>query len=135
MGGFLAFGLYLLNLVMNMDGGMKRKKRSVDECDSNFDISKEKELMEGSLAFFHMLKGFLATSQHYQDSSCGYLSLCQAAAEASSLGKIGEIVAKAASSNIAGLLDHKYDYSESEIENSGYIGAERKQCKKSYSCK
>ena len=51
------------------------------------------------------------------------------------MGKIGEIVAKAASSNIAGLLGHKYGYSEMELENSGYIGAERKQCKKFLQCK
>ena len=62
------------------------------------------------------------------DSSCGYLSLCEAAAEASSLGKIGQVVAKASSSNIAGLLGDKYDYSETELEKSGYLGAEEKQC-------
>ena len=69
------------------------------------------------------------------DSSCGYLSLCEAAAEASSLGKIGQVVAKASSSNIAGLLGDKYDYSETELEKSGYLGAEGKQCKKVYRCK
>ena len=56
--GFLAFGLYLLNLVMNMDGGA-RKKRSSDQCSSEFDPSREPALMEGALAFYSMFEGFL----------------------------------------------------------------------------
>ena len=56
--GFLAFGLYLLNLVMNMDGGA-RKKRSSDQCSSEFDHSIEPALMEGALAFYSMFEGFL----------------------------------------------------------------------------
>ena len=56
--GFLAFGLYLLNLVMNMDEGA-RKKRSSDQCISEFEPSREPALMEGALAFYSMFEGFL----------------------------------------------------------------------------
>ena len=53
--GFLAFGLYLLNLVMNM----KRRKRSAEHCSSDFNPSREPELVEGVLAFYSMFEGFL----------------------------------------------------------------------------
>ena len=55
--GFLAFGLYLLNLVMNMK---RRKKRAgADQCGEEFDPDMEPDLVEGVLAFYNMFQGFL----------------------------------------------------------------------------
>ena len=60
--GFLAFGLYLLNLIMNMEGegrrGMK-KRSSPDLCSLDFEPDREPALMEGALAFYTMFEGYL----------------------------------------------------------------------------
>ena len=55
--GFLAFGLYLLNLAM----GMGRKKRSAgDSCGHNFDPASNPELVEAVMAFTAMFRGYLS---------------------------------------------------------------------------
>ena len=54
--GFLAFGLYLLNLAMNMK---KRRKRSTDVCSDQFQSINEPDHIEGMLAFSSMFQGFL----------------------------------------------------------------------------
>ena len=64
--GFLAFGLYLLNLVMNM----KRRKRSADQCSSDFDPSREPELVEGVLAFYSVFQGFLTAFYDGEGRHC-----------------------------------------------------------------
>ena len=64
--GFLAFGLYLLNLVMNM----KRRKRSADQCSSDFDPSREPELVEGVLAFYSMFQGLLTAFYDGEGRQC-----------------------------------------------------------------
>ena len=60
--------------------------------------------------------------------------MCEAAREASELGKVGNIVAKAASSNAAGWLSAKYGDFEDEIERAGFRGSEGQDCKKTYYC-
>ena len=57
--GFLAFGLYLLNLIMNMDGGGMKKRSAQDLCGPDFDASREPALMEGALAFYIVFEGYL----------------------------------------------------------------------------
>ena len=64
--GFLAFGLYLLNLVMNMDG---RKKRSADHCSYHFNPTHDPKLMEGVLAVYSMFQGFL-NALHAGEGNC-----------------------------------------------------------------
>ena len=56
--GFLAFGLYLLNLAMGMG---KRKKRSPsdDICNPDFNPINRPDLISGALAFYSMLEGFI----------------------------------------------------------------------------
>ena len=56
--GFLAFGLYLLNLAM----GMKRRRRreAEDVCSPEFDPQTNQELMQAVLAFTSMFGGFLS---------------------------------------------------------------------------
>merc|ERR1712106_282851 len=128
--GFLAFGLYLLNLVMNM----KRRKRSADQCSSDFDPSREPELMEGVLAFYSMFQGFLTAFYDGEDPGCRSLALCQAARDASELGKVGRTVAKAASHNAAGWLSSKYPESEEDLETAGQLGSEGRDCIQLYEC-
>ena len=55
--GFLAFGLYLLNLVMNMK--RRRKRADSDKCGEEFHPDMEPDLVEGALAFYTMFQGFL----------------------------------------------------------------------------
>ena len=56
--GFLAFGLYLLNLAMGLG---KRKKRSPsdDICNPDFNPINRPDLISGALAFYSMLEGFI----------------------------------------------------------------------------
>ena len=58
--GFLAFGLYLLNLAMGMG---KRKKRSPgdddDVCNPDFNPINRPDLISGALAFYSMFEGFI----------------------------------------------------------------------------
>ena len=56
--GFLAFGLYLLNLAMGMG---KRKKRSPDDdiCNPDFNPINRPDLISGALAFYSMFEGFI----------------------------------------------------------------------------
>ena len=57
--GFLAFGLYLLNLAM----GMRRRRRREaqdDVCSPEFDPQTNPELMQAVLAFTSMFGGFLS---------------------------------------------------------------------------
>ena len=56
--GFLAFGLYLLNLAMGLG---KRKKRSPsdDVCNPDFNPINRPDLISGALAFYSMFEGFI----------------------------------------------------------------------------
>ena len=56
--GFLAFGLYLLNLAMGMG---KRKKRSPadDVCNPEFNPINRPDLISGALAVYSMFEGFI----------------------------------------------------------------------------
>ena len=59
--GFLAFGLYLLNLAM----GMNRRKRSVSEdCDEEYDPVYNQELLNSVMAVTSMFRAF--TNIYYQ---------------------------------------------------------------------
>ena len=54
--GFLAFGLYLLNLAM----GMNRRKRSVSEdCDEEYDPVYNQELLNSVMAVTSMFRAFI----------------------------------------------------------------------------
>ena len=54
--GFLAFGLYLLNLAM----GMNRRKRSVSEdCDEEYDPVDNLELLNSVMAVTSMFRAFI----------------------------------------------------------------------------
>jgi len=129
--GFLAFGLYLLNLVMNMK---RRKKRAgADQCGEEFDPDMEPDLVEGVLAFYNMFQGFLTVFYDEEESSCRSLAMCEAARDASKLGNVGKTVAKAASSNAAVWIHSKYGI-EGIIAEAGELGSEGQDCEKLFTC-
>ena len=68
------------------------------------------------------------------DPGCRSLALCQAARDASLLGKVGRTVAKAASHNAAGWLSSKYPESEEDLETAGQLGSEGRDCIQIYEC-
>jgi len=130
--GFLAFGLYLLNLVMNM----KRRKRraGAEQCGDEFVPDMEPDLVEGVLAFYTMFQGFLTAFYDEEESSCRSLAVCEAAKDATKLGNVGKTVAKAASSNAAVWINSKYGI-EGIIAEAGELGSEGQDCDKLFTCK
>ena len=115
--GFLAFGLYLLNLAM----GMRRRRREAEDvCSPDFDPQTNPELMQAVLAFTSMFGGFLSilnetegikyktfNNVHQNDKmhfiegeECKKLSLCRATKNAKRHGSVGTVIAKAAGVNI-----------------------------------
>ena len=56
MFGFLAFGLYALNLAMGAGGGRRRRQVQVDQCS---DHSSNPGLVDGVMALTTMFRGFL----------------------------------------------------------------------------
>ena len=57
--GFLAFGLYLLNLAMGMGGKRKKRSPSDDVCNPDFNPINRPDLISGALAFYSMFEGFI----------------------------------------------------------------------------
>ena len=55
--GFLAFGLYVLNLAMGM--GKRRKRSDTDTCSPDFNPTSRPEVISGVLAFYSMFEGFI----------------------------------------------------------------------------
>ena len=54
--GFLAFGLYILNLAM---AGKRKKRSTSDICSPDFNPTSQPELISGVLAFHSMFEGFI----------------------------------------------------------------------------
>ena len=60
MFGFLAFGLYALNLAMGAGGGRRRRQvQGEEEEDQCSDHSSNPGLVDGVMAFTTMFRGFL----------------------------------------------------------------------------
>ena len=116
--GFLAFGLYLLNLAMGMRRRRKRREAE-DVCSPEFDPQTNPELMQAVLAFTSMFGGFLSIlnetegnikllitftrmiKMHFiEGEECKKLSLCRATKNAKRHETVGTVIAKAAGVNI-----------------------------------
>ena len=83
--GFLAFLLALLDLIMEMNGGARKKR----------DAMNHPEFREGALASYSMFRGFL-NAMDAETPACSKLFICEAAVQASKRGQTGFLVAKAA---------------------------------------
>merc|ERR1739848_52373 len=113
--GFLAFGLYILNLAMGM-GGKRRKRSNTDICSPDFDPTSHPELISGVLAFYSMFEGFINANYESDDGQCRQFAVCVAAGEAAdSGGPLGASLASALTVNIAARLAAKYQESEEDI--------------------
>ena len=97
--GFLAFLLALLDLIMELNGGMMmggggggggrgwgRRKRAV---------SQQPEVRQAMLASYSMFRGFL-NALDADNPACSALFMCEAAVEAARRGQTGYTVSKAA---------------------------------------
>ena len=73
-------------------------------------------------------------SSSSSDPTCRHLAMCEAARDASKLGKVGKTIARAAGSNAAGWLGPKYGDFEEEIEKAGHLGSDGEDCDKIYLC-
>ena len=73
-------------------------------------------------------------SSSSSDPACRHLAMCEAARDASKLGKVGKTIARAAGSNAAGWLGPKYGDFEEEIEKAGHLGSDGEDCDKIYLC-
>ena len=60
--GFLAFGLYVLNLAMGM-GKRRKRSNSDDICGQDFNPTSRPELISGVLAFHSMFEGFMNANE------------------------------------------------------------------------
>ena len=71
--GFLAFGLYVLNLAMGM--GKRRKRSNTDDiCSQDFNPTTRPELINGVLAFYSMFEGFINANYSSEGEMVCWLS-------------------------------------------------------------
>lgn len=84
---FLAFLLTVLDLIMELQGGMmKRKKREIE-------LKSDLTAKNSTLAAYSLFRGFLnAIDSDGDNLECATMFLCEAESEASKFGKIGKIL-------------------------------------------
>merc|ERR1712050_60404 len=102
---FLAFLFALLDFLLNMMEN--RKKRGAEKCGYSFQHSSDKDLREGTLAVYAMLRGMLNSIDTLDGDggSCSSWAVCEAAGEAGKLGRYGMVVAVLGSSKAGWTLE------------------------------
>ncbi|XP_023320981.1 uncharacterized protein LOC111695748 [Eurytemora carolleeae] len=135
--GFLAFLLALVDLIMRLQAGNKRRKREDSStCTVRVSSQDNPQLKEGTLAAYSMFRGFLNSMENEEEnkSSCAKLSMCEAAREAANLGEIGEVIARVGSMNAVGWLRNMDQKIAKGIKQAGHLGSRKGDCSALYKC-
>ena len=113
-----------------MGGAMAGGGRKRRDLDCQQAPEKRQEVVQ---ACYTLLRGFLNAMDAY-DNDCSNFFTCEATKEASKLGKIGQVLAKVASSNAHFWLFELNGNSHNRTEEAGLHGCGTEDCQRKYPC-
>ncbi|XP_037794985.1 uncharacterized protein LOC119590388 [Penaeus monodon] len=136
--GFLAFLLALLDLILELQDGNRRRRSVQEELSKDPDIFMTLALESGpeaqgaAAACYSLYRGFLNTLAT-RDRECAQRFMCEAAEEAAASGPLGKMIATVASANAASWLKKENATLYKGVEEAGAAGAAGVACGMKYS--